>query len=361
MESSIYERAIRYDPENADYHFVLGQIYNYSTEHLNINRAREEYEAAVRLNPDRSAHWLELSKYHEQQGNIEGARHAMIMALEKDPNYAQTHWAAANLYIRIGDLRAADLELRRSADLDVSYVAQVLDLVWRFYGDPLKILSVHVPNTKAANLRALDFFMSKKSEQGAALAWQRLKISDTTPRERFSYMDYLVTIGKTHEAWKVFSFPSADLEPLFNSSFETEPMNGGFDWHFETSDTAAAQRDTTEAKDGAASFIVSFSGRENVNYNQLWHWLPIDEGKQYVLKFWMKTDGISTDEGMFVDVDGHASPKQTGTKAWQEYTIPFVAKSDLATVRLRRLPSRKFDNLLKGKVWVDDFSLVRVR
>src|SRR3954465_15248812 len=29
MDPAIYERAIRYDPKNADYHFVLGQIYNY--------------------------------------------------------------------------------------------------------------------------------------------------------------------------------------------------------------------------------------------------------------------------------------------------------------------------------------------
>src|SRR5687768_6274523 len=49
-DPAIYERATQYDPDNADYHFVLGQIYNYSTEHLNLDRARDEYEAAVRLN-----------------------------------------------------------------------------------------------------------------------------------------------------------------------------------------------------------------------------------------------------------------------------------------------------------------------
>ena len=47
---AIYERAIRYDPGNADYHFSLAQIYNYSTPYLNLRRAGEEYEAAVRLN-----------------------------------------------------------------------------------------------------------------------------------------------------------------------------------------------------------------------------------------------------------------------------------------------------------------------
>src|SRR3954469_9717046 len=38
-DPAIYELATQYDPKNADYHFVLVQIYNYSTEHLNLNRA----------------------------------------------------------------------------------------------------------------------------------------------------------------------------------------------------------------------------------------------------------------------------------------------------------------------------------
>ena len=33
------------------------------------------------------------------------------------------------------------------------------------------------------------------------------------------------------------------------------------------------------------------------------------------------------------------------------------ATSDLVSVRLRRVPSKKFDNLLKGKVWLDAFAL----
>src|SRR5205809_8144455 len=68
-DPAIYERAAKYDPTNADYHFILAQIYNYSTQYLNIPRAGEEYEAAVHLNANRAAHWLDLSKSYEQQAN----------------------------------------------------------------------------------------------------------------------------------------------------------------------------------------------------------------------------------------------------------------------------------------------------
>ncbi len=361
-DPAIYERATQYDPQNADYHFVLAQIYNYSTQYLNLERARDEYESAVRLNPNRAAHWLELSKYYEQAKNLERCRYAMKMAIEKDPNYAQTHWAAANLYIRLGDLKAADFELRRSADLDVTYLTQVLDLVWRFYEDPDRIIASHVPNTKDANSTALNYFISQKSDRGAALAWAKLKTFETKPQERFGYIEYLVSLGKPQDAWRIFSFSGGQAATmLFNPSFESEPMNGGFDWRISSWEQAEARRDTTTAKEGLASLLVTFSGKENVDYSHVWHWLPTAKGHQYRLQFWMKTEAISTNEGMYMEVDGQPSEKQLGTTYWQQFTVPFTASSDLVTVRLRRVPSQKFDNLLKGKVWVDGFGLAEVR
>jgi tetratricopeptide (TPR) repeat protein len=361
-DPAVYERAIRYDPDNADYHFALAQIYNYSTSHLNSERAGEEYEAAARLNPYRAAHWLELSKYYEQEGNPDRSRNAMKMALERDPNYARTHWNAANLYIRLNDRKSADFELRRTADLDVTYLTQVLDLVWQFYGDPARIMSTHVPNTKDANLLALNYFVSQKSDAGAALAWSRLETFDSQPSERFIYIDYLVNNGRPHEAWKIFIFPSepSAAAAFFNPSFETEPMNGGFDWRFNSTEHAEARRDTVTARNGFASWVVNFDGMENVDYSELAHWIPVTRRKSYQLTFWMKTEGITTNEGLFLEVDGQSSEKQIGTTYWQQFTIPFTASSDLVTVRLRRVPSRKFDNLLKGKVWVDEFKLTEV-
>jgi hypothetical protein len=360
-DPAIYERAIGYDPKNADYHFVLAQIYNYSTQYLNLSRAGEEYETAVRLNPDRAAHWLELSKYYEQTGNVERCRYSMQMALQKDPNYAQTHWAAANLYIRINDLKTADFELRRTADLDVSYLTQVLDLVWRFYEDPRKIMSTHIPNTKDANRIALDYFISRENEEGASIAWNRLKMFDTKPQERFGYINYLVSLHKPRDAWDVFASGHDPAEGLlYNGSFETEPLNGGFDWRFSSTEHTEARRDTTVSKDGYASFLVAFDGKENVDYSRLWHWLPLHKGSLYRLTFWMKIEGITTNEGIFVEVDGKSSEKQAGSTDWQQFVLPFTATSDLVTVRLRRVPSRKFDNLLAGKVWLDAFGLVEI-
>src|SRR6185369_18044392 len=97
-------------------------------------------------------------------------------------------------------------------------------------------------------------------------------------------------------AWDVFSFRSQTMGLIFNPSFESEPLNGGFDWRFSTTEHAEARRDTTVAKDGLASWLVTFDGKENIDYQGLAHWIPVTKAHRYELSFWMKTDSISTNE-----------------------------------------------------------------
>jgi len=361
-DPAIYERAIQYDPENADYRFALAQIYNYSTQYLDIERAREQYLAATRLNPYRSSHWLELSKLYEQEAEAELARSAMEKALETDPNWAQMHWSAANLYFRLGDLGAADFEMRRAADLDVSYLTQVLDLVWRAYGDPEVIVPTHVPNTKAANLLALNYFIGQGSEVGADLSWDRLKIFNTRTQERFEYFNYLLSRGQPHVAYEVFvhAMDEDRIAGVFNGGFEQTPMNGGFDWQISSTLNEEARRVTTESRDGMGSLRIEFGGESNVNYQRVSHRLPVEPGQSYELTFWMRTDRISTDEGVYVEIEGQRSEAPLGTTYWDEFTIPFTASSEMTTIRVRRNPSRKLDNRLNGTVWLDEFELTLV-
>ena len=48
-----------------------------------------------------------------------------------------------------------------------------------------------------------------------------------------------------------------------------------------------------------------------------------------------------------------------GFSSWQLDRIDFTVPDDCSAVlvRLRRVPSKRFDNQLAGKVWLDDFEL----
>ncbi len=356
-DPAIYEQALRYDPDNADYHFSLAQIHHLSVPFRDVESAHEHYAAAAQLNRKRSGHWLWLSKLLEQQGEAASSRDAMAQALATDPNNAATHWAAANLYVRLGDLPAADAELARTADLDAGYFGQVLDLAWRLYEDPVAIMAVHVPETRMAHLTALRYFVNRESEAGAALAWERLRAFETESRERLAYVDYLIRLGRPHEAYGVFAAAAEQSGSVFNGGFEHDPINGGFDWRYSTGGPAAVLRDTTLAAEGLASLRLEFNGEENPDFSGLWHWLVVDAGQRYEMTFSMRTEGLSTDEGVYVEVDGQRSEALVGTTYWKEFSIPFIASSDLVRVRVRRNPTQKFDNRFSGRVWLDDFQL----
>jgi hypothetical protein len=86
----------------------------------------------------------------------------------------------------------------------------------------------------------------------------------------------------------------------------------------------------------------------------------------------MKTEDITTDSGPRLQVYDAYNAKAldkltddlTGTSdGWTSLLLDFATgpKTDLIVVRLVRLPSKKFDNLISGKVWLDDVQLTPVQ
>lgn len=80
----------------------------------------------------------------------------------------------------------------------------------------------------------------------------------------------------------------------------------------------------------------------------------------------MRTQSISTDSGMrfeILDLNDYEvslmTPDLTGTNAWspERTDVTTGRNTHFLDIRLRRLPSRLFDNKLSGTVWVDDVSL----
>jgi tetratricopeptide (TPR) repeat protein len=363
---AVYERAVAADPGNAAYRFQLAGIVA-SSPFLDRERARAQYAEAVRLNPDRTSYWLALARFHEADGNAPGTREALARALAVDPRDAATHWAAANIYLRLGDGEPGEQALIRAAALDPAYVQRVLDLVWNFYGDPGRAIEVFVPDTRAANLIALRYFLGEGGETGARAAWERLSRFPTEAGERLGYVNMLIGQGRAADAYAVFLDDGDDriededtpAPAFYNGGFETVPMNGGFDWRHGAG-PAEVRRDTTQSREGRASLLIRFDGAENPDFRQVSHLLAVEAGREYEMSFWMRTEGVSTDKGVYVEVGGQNSAPVLGTTFWQQFTIRFRPSSDLATVYVRRDPSRRFDNLVSGRVWLDAFELIEI-
>jgi len=114
--------------------------------------------------------------------------------------------------------------------------------------------------------------------------------------------------------------------------------------------------------------MVQFSGKDNLDYRHVFQYVKVSPGHAYHLQALMKTEGITTDSGPRLEVydayNSHVLDKMTddliGTSdAWTTLFLDFVTgpKTELLVVRLARLPSKKLDNLITGRVWLDDVRL----
>ena len=154
---------------------------------------------------------------------------------------------------------------------------------------------------------------------------------------------------------------------MTNPGFEADFTGGPFDWRFSRQGPGwKAERVAGVAGEGAHSLSVTFDGKKNVSFSHLTQIIPVEPGVSYRLTALWKGDGISTDQGPYLEIYGYDAkglhvkgPMLLGTKDWEKMGIEFTAPDDChgVVVRLRRVPSRKLDNRVEGTVWLDAFEL----
>ncbi|PYN84527.1 MAG: hypothetical protein DMD89_38910 [Candidatus Rokuibacteriota bacterium] len=102
------ERAIAWDPRNAELHIRLGHAYADRVP-ADIERARAQYDEAVRLRPTDAYPRLLQALLSEKQGDRAAARSAIDGAVQLDPHNVSIRWEAALLALGWGE-RATGLD-----------------------------------------------------------------------------------------------------------------------------------------------------------------------------------------------------------------------------------------------------------
>jgi hypothetical protein len=113
---------------------------------------------------------------------------------------------------------------------------------------------------------------------------------------------------------------------------------------------------------------VRFPGTENVSFQQVTQTVIAASGN-YRLSAWLKTEGITTDQGVrFCIQDAESNQRLSfetdpirGTNDWMEvagyFTVP--PQTNLLNLSICRLPSLRFDSKVSGTVWIDGVTLAR--
>ena len=104
-------------------------------------------------------------------------------------------------------------------------------------------------------------------------------------------------------------------------------------------------------------FGYAFAGSQNISFQNVYQIVPVMPLERLRLRYAWKSDGITTDQGPFIEIVGYdqnglsqTGPMITGTHTWREEAIEFQSSCRVPgsrVVRVRRRPSHRFDSKIK--------------
>jgi hypothetical protein len=380
------ELAVRLDPGRSDYHRTLGRLYQYSLESVNPEGALQQLSSAARLNTYDPRVWLDLGGALELQGKIDQAEACLRRADFLSPNLPASQWVIANFFLLHGDVKEAFRHFKVVLSGTDSYTPSIFNTAWKASNDPKQILDELIPNQAGREFEYLNFLIGHERWAEAQDVWARISASPEKFPAQLArpYLDVLILrLHQTDQAYRVWSdlFKKGLMQRpddpvsqslIFNGHFEQEPTNLGFDWCIFPMEGVYAGLDETSYRSASHSLLVQFSGKQNVDYRHVYQLVRVQPDRRYQLMWSMKTEGITTDSGLRIEVRDPYDPRAldqfsdslTGTsQGWLTSTMDFKTglKTELVQVSIARVPSRKLDNQIAGKGWVDDVSLLPLK
>ena len=361
------QEAIRWDPSGPDYYYQLGLIYRDDPYQQHLQLARYHLEKATELNPYNWWYWLELARSYETSDMTVQAERAYLRAVEMNPREAVYRWRFANFYLREGELAKALAQFKSAIALEPGqYLQSTLTLLWKAGTTSEDILSIW-PENKRAQLVLFRFLVQQNGVEQHLLdqQWEKLLGSSDIPTvgEGEFYIRSLLDgkrFDKAREEWiRLLSgngledgeyFEKENL--LWNGQFHLPITRQVLDW------IPRINADTTQIS-ADKGLRIEFKGTENINFNGLQQLVIVDPGEEYEFSFKAGSEQISTEQGLYFQVVAGSVLFETeqilGTVPLTEYSGRFRVPRDknLVTVRLRRRPSKRIDNKLRGTLWVD--------
>lgn len=374
-------RAVRLDPANADYHLRLGRLLQYNLPDLDPAQAMEHFRKATQLSPYNPQPWLDLGAALEFQGETAEAETCLRQADFMAPNLPAFQWAIGNFFLLHGNVDDAFRHFKIVLSGSSQYDQILFSTAWKASGDADKILEQLIPNQIRTEFPYLYFLVGQERFTEAQNVWKRIASSPETfsAIQASAYMEHLIRAHRLAEACQVWSdlrrkglipanYEATSKNLLVNGDFEEKPLPMVFDWRIITLEGVYVGIDRSAFHSPSSSLVIQFSGKQNLDYRHVFQYVKVEPEHSYRLQGFMKSEGITTDSGPRLEVREAYNPNVLErfsedlvgtTTSWTLLTVDFTTgpKTELIVVGVSRLPSQKLDNLIVGKVWVDDLTL----
>jgi tetratricopeptide (TPR) repeat protein len=376
----LWAKAAELEPGNAQYWSHLGSYKQWALDHGNVQEAVRDLERATRTDPRSADLWMRLADAYEAEGKPNRAQAAYAKAQADYPMSAEVAWRYGSFFLYEGKFAPGYAEIKRALLVEPALATSAVAECWQANPHVDALLQQALPAQSAYYLPAIDYFLSRQLLDPALAVWNRqiaLGLPVKMP-QAIPLVNALIGQNRMDEAqrtWKqalrATNWPrnrDRGGSLIFNGGFEHTIVNGGFGWREYPGNDVRIATDSHVAHSGSRSLRIEFGGKTNLNFQNVFQLVPVQPRMHYHFSAYVRTKRISTGHGIRFEISDprHPSavqiltPNMTGTNPWTrvQADVTTGAKTDLLEIALRRLPTWKFDNKIRGTVWVDDVALV---
>lgn len=387
-------QAITLDSVNPELHFQLGKILLLTGDSNAQVVAEQEFRNAVAANPNAAVYWAGLAKACYSLADQSCADSAFRRAQQMAPSSPEFAWQAAVNAVVSNQPQKAVGYLKTFVRLQPAGVDQAFQLLMRGFNSPDLVWRAFLGNTAdpASKLHFLDYLAANSNVEVADALWQKLA-AEKTPLSQalvIPYVDRLLVGGHFREAAAVWSYANTKstasrgsaLDPIpdpgvggdpnlvFNSGFEQDPLNAGFDWHYAPQPYLTLDFSDAAAHSGKHALRAEFTVPQNSEYEVAYQFVPVTPNQTYEVSGFAKSQSIGSDSGPRLRVSDPkcascldvATSGVVDTSPWHRLTARFTTGPTTDVVRLSiwRPRGRSYPMEISGTAWFDDISLLPV-
>ena len=316
--------------------------------------------------------WIDLGEAFAAQGSGREARWCIARATDLGRFSADVLVPAGNFYLLSGDRREGIRYLSRALALTPVFDVEIFSHFGAQDIAVSELLKAGVPDDARVAQSYLRYAMARGEAASAREGWKWVYGHGFAEQPIASeYTNFLIGQKQFEEAAEVWASQTRYLLPgyrkteyLFDSEFASEPIPGAyFDWRIAGCEGAEVTR---EEQAGAWALRVQFDGTANLDFRHISQRSVLPAGR-YRFRARVKAENLTTDEGVFFRIaDGEAAGRLSvdttpvvGTSDWRvvEATVVVGPGTRVVEVSVNRRPSLRFDNKIKGTIWIERASL----
>jgi tetratricopeptide (TPR) repeat protein len=369
--------AARLDPGNPAVWAVRGDRFLFSERGLQPGKAVEAYLRAAALNPLDVRNWNGLADAYFQLHEPRKMEAALRAAVFASPHSPPAAWRLANFLLLTERTAEAFPYLRVVAQSSRQLRPAVFDIAWKAAADPGVVFNQVVPRNAECLGDYLRFLMARQKLGEGEPVWAALRAPGSVEAQQSGseYAGALAAAGQGEAASRIWGQVLADSrreaarragDLINNGGFELDMPNAGLDWRFRQQPGYEISIDNLVAQQGTRSLRITFDGSANLEFGGVWQLAPLRPNRQYRFRAHMKLENVTTDQGIVVCISPVAAPhaeqfmacteNRVGTEPWTLRQLDFRTGpgTSVVLVQARRRQSQKLDNLVRGKIWIDD-------